>query len=585
MDKHDKSKEDTNMKRILDELKEKILLQEDAVTENTASFFKGKQKYIVFLSFGGEKSRAYVTKGIGNSVETAWKSATDLMKKKMKDTQQNPLWIKADIVAEAKEYSYADFMKYISGIKINYFREGIAFDRLFNVSFLEQEVNANAFIWEIKEGPRKRKQMVWKNINFYLKKNSGKRYSMDESAAERIYTFRTIGFFHDGTKCYSLHNDGLNTGRRRIEKLDEVLLREIIQRSSNFLADQVDERGEFRYGYFPRFDKTVPGYNILRHASTVYAMIEAYEYNQTQKLKDSIQRALEYLLREGIRTFSEHAEAGKAAFVIEKLEGDNSEIKLGANAAAILAFTKYAKVFNDDQYIPTAQALAEGIQFCQNEQDGSFVHILSVPDLSVKEKFRIIYYDGEAAFALMRLYDIDRDEGWLNAVEKAFAYFIDHEYWKHNDHWLSYCSYELVKHRPERKYIDFNLRNAAGILDFCLARETTYPTLLELLMATYSMTEKMKSEALYLEMLETIDYPKLIAAIEHRAAHQLNGLFFPEVAMYFKAPGSILWSFYIRHHSFRTRNDDNEHNISGYCSYLQHMNNIRREHMSETPRV
>ncbi|MDD4649252.1 MAG: hypothetical protein PHO79_04455, partial [Desulfoplanes sp.] len=175
---------------------------------------------------------------------------------------------------------------------------------------------------------------------------------------------------------------------------------------------------------------------------------------------------------------------------------------------------------------------------------------------------------GEAAFALMRLYDIDKDLRWLNMVESAFEYFIDNEFWRQKDHWLSYCSNELFKHKPEKKYIEFNLKNASGILDFCLTRETTYPTLLELLMATYSMIEKMKRDQYCLELLDSFDQKKLMAAIEHRVEHQLNGLYFPEVAMYYKAPQNILWAFYIRHHSFRSRIDDIEHNISGYCSYL-----------------
>jgi len=562
-----KIKDDSDLRKMLDELKDQIFAQKTVVSENMELFFSNKPKYVVFLSFSDGNSRAYVTKGIGNSVEVSWKNAADIMKKKIKETEINPIWVKADIVRKIKAYPYQEFIRYISEIKINYFREGISLDNMFNISFLEQEVNSNVFIYDVKDSYQKKKHLVWKNINYYLKRNTGNKYQFDENSIAYIYTFTTLGFFHDGMKCYPLCSEGHEAGRRSIEKVDEALLRDIISNASNFLSNQIDETGKFCYGYFPCFDKIVPHYNILRHASTTYSMLEAYEFNKDPKLKDSIKRALEYLMNEGIELFKDDDE-NNIAFVIERLEKGDAEIKLGANAAAILAFAKYTRVFHDEKYVPIMQNLAEGIRFCQDDQDGSFVHILNVPDLSVKEKYRIIYYDGEAAFALMRLYDIDKNERWINTVEKAFEHFIKNDYWKHSDHWLSYCSYELMKYKPEQRYIAFNLQNASGILDFCLTRETTYPTLLELLMATYCMIDKLKRENVFLETLESFDYSKFIDAIEHRVKHQLNGLYFPEVAMYFKAPGKILWSFFIRHHSFRARIDDNEHNISGYCSYL-----------------
>lgn len=546
----------------LNELKEQVLLQEELVTKNMRSYYGNKPKYILFISFSDGISRASVCKGIGNSVESSWKNAMDNMDKKVKELQLNPIWIKVDIVKEVNQYNYDTFMAYVSNIKTNYFREGISFDEMFNLAFLEQEVNANVFIDSDKDSETK--HIVWKNLNFYIKNNLGIKYKIDENSIENVYTFNTIGFFHDGFSCHKLNNEWLNNGRRYIETIDEELLLSIIEKSSNYLVRQIDESGKFRYGYFPCFNKEIPGYNILRHCSTTYSMVEAYEITQDAELGEAIRSSLNYLANEGVERL-EGADGTTRAFMIEWTR--DNEIKLGANAHAILALSKYTVIFDDDQYMQLMHELAEGIDFFHNKHNGSFVHVLNFPDLSLKDQYRTIYYDGEAAFALMRLYALDKNEKWLNIVEQAFKHFTQNRYWKYKDHWLSYCSYELVKYRPKREYIEFNLKNASGILDFCLTRETTYPTLLELLMATYGLIEKMKKENLFLDLLETFDDEKLLRAIEHRVEHQLNGLYFPEVAMYYKVPINILWAFYIRHHSFRSRIDDIEHNISGYCSY------------------
>src|SRR5690606_26049397 len=209
-----------------------------------------------------------------------------------------------------------------------------------------------------------------------------------------------------------LNGPGLDAGRRIIERLSTEDITGLIETSSQFLARQVGPDGAFVYGYHPCFDRTINAYNTLRHASSTYAMIEAWEVTRDEALKASIDRALSYLCKECVRTLKD-ADGSEISFVIE----GGREIKLGANAVAILALAKYAELTGSGQHHALLERLALGIRYMQNQEDGSFVHVLEYPSLKVKEPFRTIYYEGEAAFGLMRLYNLTRDGRWLEMVE------------------------------------------------------------------------------------------------------------------------------------------------------------------------
>lgn len=557
---------DRKLEEKLTTLKEKVITVGEEIETNMISFFKRKPKYVIFLSVSDGNERARVLHSVANTVESTWSNVVKLLKRSIAKNKITPRWIKADIVTNINTFTYQEFLKHVSSIKRNYFREGISLDPSFNMAFLEQEVNANAFLHGLKE---KKARLAFNNINFYMKTYRGVRYAIKEEHIKHIFTFKTKSFFTDEKNSYELLNGALNNGYRKIETIDKEFIETVIDKTSSFLAGEVLDTGQFRYGYFPQFNREINTYNILRHGSTVYSMVEAYEITRDIKLKEAIEKALKYLIDDAIKI--EKLEDGKSrAFVIEK--SLDNEIKLGANATAILALSKYTKVIKNEQYIPLMNQLAEGILYFQNE-DGSFIHVLNYPELSIKDEYRTIYYDGEAAFALMRLYDITREEKLIQTVEKAFEHFIEVNHWKHGDHWLSYCSNELFTYRPERKYAEFNLKNANRMLDFSLTRETAFPTLLELMMASYNMIVKMKEQNLHLDLLDGFDEEKLETVINHRVQHQMYSYFFPEMAMYFKVPNNILNSFYIRHHSFRVRIDDVEHNLSGYCSFYHNILN------------
>lgn len=515
--------------------------------------------YVAFISIGNPTIRARVFTETANNLDKLFnklqKKAVNLVRKNV-----DPSWIKVDVVDDVEEISFFELEKLIAKTRRNYFRYGISFDSEFRLALLEQELNGNMILRSVGDGPI---EIDDKNMNHYLNyRYGGRQFPFVKSLYRNsnVFLFKTTASFIDKAdlQIYDLYNGELSNGIRKVNDIGKEV-RSLIERSTYFLTNQVHEDGRFTYGYFSAFGRKINTYNILRHASTLYSMAEGYEIIKDENIIHAIKRGLDYLIREAVKYKNEDT-----AFVVDY--ANNNEIKLGSNATAILAITKYTEVTGDKKYIKVAQDLARGI-IAMKTPSGGFIHVLTYPSYEIKELYRIIYYEGEATFSLLRLYAIDKQEMWLDEVKKSFEYFIDKNYWKHSDHWLSYAANELTKYEPEEKYFIFGLKNANKKLSFIYHRDTTFPTFLELMMATYKMVGKIKElEKDYL--LEHIDDNFLIKTIDHRAEYQRVGFFYPEVAMYMKNPSLILHGFFIRHHSLRVRIDDVEHYLSGYCQYL-----------------
>lgn len=500
-------------------------------------------------------ARAVTAQGSGVDLDAAWDLATAALKKIMARRKLRGRFLRVDWVEKAETWTWDLLRKRLREVKRNYCRKGIALDRSFSRLFLEMEINAQAMLY----GGNQVSHCVLNENNFQLaaQQKYGVGTTVDFQGDGEVYILETAGLFcgEDGI-IHELYGNGRNAGRRKIESLDDETLADIIRNSSDFLARQVGKDGRFVYGYHPCFNRQIPAYNALRHASTTYSMLEAWEKTRQPELLAAIERALDYLTTQFIR------DCDDKAFVVDT----GNEIKLGANATAILAMTKYSAVLGSDRFAALMEKLALGILHMQ-AQDGSFTHVLTWPSLEVKEKFRIVYYEGEAAFALMRLYSLTKDERWIGAVERAFGHFIEKDYWKHHDHWLSYCTNELTLYRPELRYFRFGIQNFEGYLDFVLQRITTFPTLLELMMAGRKMLDRLKAMPHGADILAGLDEARFDQALHFRAAYLLNGHFWPEYAMFFRNPDQILGSFFIRHHAFRVRIDDVEHYLSGLVAY------------------
>lgn len=552
-----------NVQKAFKKIQEDFIEKVDCGLINKVNIAQEK-RYVAFLSIGNPTMRARVFKGTSSNLTNLFNNFSsktiDLMRKRNVD----PQWIKVDFVQNINELPFESLEVQLKKTRKNYFRSGISFDPTFQLAFLEQEINGNAMVKRVNKSPL---ELNEKNINRYLTA-TGRNHFLFIKAKYRskmVYTFTTIGSFADiqQDKIFDLYNGPLTNGIRKTPNIEHET-EELIQKSTYFLVNQLKDDGKFHYGYFASYSRSINTYNILRHSSTLYSMVEGYEMIQDPTIIQAVKKGLDYLIREAIVYRVNKDE--KNAYVVDF--ANHNEIKLGACATAILAMTKYMEITNTDTYLEISQALARGILEMKTADDG-FNHVYTYPDYTLKDTHRIIYYDGEAVLALLRLYALDKNEQWLSEAKKSFNYFIANDYWKNHDHWLSYAANEITLYDPQDKYFLFGLQNCYDRLDFIYQRETTYPTFLELIMATYKMIKTIKQlNKEYL--LESFDVDFLQETTDRRAAYQRVGFFYPEMAMYTKKPSIILHGFFMRHHSFRVRIDDVEHYISGYWQYLQY---------------
>lgn len=604
----------------------------------TAGVYVPENGFLVFLSFSDGSARADVVHGSGADIGEAFADAQQKAWKLMQKKHQRFRWLKADVVTE---YAPADAKTLAYMIKEpgwnEFFRFGLTFDRSFRTALLEEELNG-AKIPDYASG-----SISLADLNRYLKKAG--RPALPK-LPEFFLLFQTAGFFYDAdsatnaaaatdtdsaastdadsaTNAASAANaapasgcviplipDGLSRGRREIQNLDAAAARSFVTAAASFLEKQVQQDGSFRYGYYPRFDRVIPGYNCMRHASTIWSLLCQYRMTKKASVLSLAARSIDYLLSHALVYRDPDT-----AYLSEPLK---DEIKLGGGGVLILAITEYLDLCSGEphseilcsgeprseilcsgeplaeassveivhskdafpeqealrrRYTEIACALGNGILSLLNPETGEFSHVLNM-DFSLKERYRTVYYDGEATYALCRLYRLTKEEKWLFYAGKAVNHFLAADYTRYRDHWVAYAMNEITRYIHRDDYDTFALRNARVNLDFLYKRETTYHTFLELLMVTFETYERILAENPGLPYLKEFDLPYFLRTIRVRADRMLNGFFFPEYAMYMRCPDKILGSFMVRHDGFRVRIDDVQHNIGGFYLYYKNYSRL-----------
>ena len=533
------------------------LLKSELESSDSAAYeisIEGAPSHVVFISVCDGDSRAKVFTGKGSDVEKAFNDAENQAHEYINENNYSPLWVKADVVTNAGKYTAPTFRSTLAEYRHEFFRSGLAFDVNFNTALLEAELNGAKIL------DYDANYIDFSYLNTYLRKAG--RTELAQLPDDYII-FDCKGWLCDeDSQILELYSEPEEYGRRIVDTIDKEFVSDIVTNASSFLIDQVKPNGSFVYGMYPRFDHDIDNYNIVRHASTLWSLVCQYRMTGNKDLVSVIESAIDYLIDNAV-VYSDD----NTAYL---LEDKSSEIKLGGCGVAVIALTEYMDAFDSDKYQKVAEKLGNGILTMLDQESGEYYHVLN-KDYSHKEAFRTVYYDGEATFALCRLYKLTGDEKWLNAAKSAVEHFIDADYVQYKDHWVAYTMNEITKYVDDERYYTFALRNAQENLKRIYNRDTTYHTYLELLMATFEIYDRMLQNGIDIPYLHNgFDADYFLQTIYKRADHMLNGYFFPEYAMYMENPNRVLDTFMVRHDGYRVRIDDVQHNIGGY--YLYYLN-------------
>jgi len=246
-------------------------------------------------------------------------------------------------VNQVNHFEGIDFSK---PLKIDKSLEGLAFDHGVDIAYLPQQLQSLRLI--DKENTLNKKRLVQINKD----KPVRKQFSLLENIS--YYTFTAISIYYDGVEAFPLYR-----GHQRYEHLSTDILMSSAIQAGDYLIRAVEPNGHFIYDYFPYSDRASDQYNMLRHAGTIYAMVELYEQTDNKALLNAAKKAIQYLIRQ-IQHFTKNEVA--MACVVE-----DGCAKLGGNGLAILALVKYMKVTESREHLPIVRKLALWIQTTQKD--------------------------------------------------------------------------------------------------------------------------------------------------------------------------------------------------------------------------
>jgi hypothetical protein len=508
------------------------------------------QPSMAFVSLGSARAPVRTFLGTGNDLPEAVGRAAVAAG----FTPSSGQWVRLDVVGRVDGADKVDFRP---PLEMELGLDGLAFERRSGIVLLPGELRGRNLI----DGERAIQPRPL--LDYLNAKNPewGRRFvqMVQPGVANPYRFFSTRGFILEGDRLVPLYR-----GHRHYPSVDPGLLRSSAERGGAYLVQATGPDGRFEYSFDPSTDQLAASYNMLRHAGTIYSMLEVYEQRPDAELLAAIERSTEFLVA-NVRPCPERE---RFRCVV-----DTTSVKLGGNALAVIALIKHAEVTGNDDHDELISELAHWMRDTQGA-DGEFkVHKQAYPE-GVVDGFISAYYPGEAILALVRASVRFGDASLLESASNAAHWLITvrdgglpPERLNH-DHWLLYALNDLYREDPNPIY----LTHSRKIVETIVNSQNREPKFADWLGSYYdpprSTPTAIRTEGLAAAWALLRDHGDagetgpIREAILLGLRFQLQTQIGPESAMYYARPAKALGGFQRSLTESEIRIDYVQHNIS-----------------------
>lgn len=525
----------------------------------TEAIQKDNVPRILFFSFNFHQETASIIigKGLGilNALQNAYEQLIPYLHEK------KPTIIKLDVATHVK---IANIKKLNAAWNIELTIHGIAFSKDSGLAFLPDQIFQNALM---NQNKKLKQDRVYRILTPYpLQSAHYKKLMLDKEVS--AYTFQTKGILIQNTDIQKTYR---GQPYPPIITTDNLGYR--IKIAAHYLSKALYTNGRFNYLYRPHRLSNAMDYNILRHAGSVYALFEYYEYFKDDTILPSAMQGLNYLLKTLI----------PSPDVDGLCIAEEGFVKLGGTALACIALAKYIKATGNTSKLDILLKMGSHLLSMQ-KNNGRFKPQKYFYLTSVSTDFESIYYPGETILAFLRIYQIHKDPKWLEAATKGATWLITvrdkgvAEVDLPHDHWLLYGLNELYQEKPEALFLEHTLKICSSIFSKQITkdhrpdwiggfynppRSTPASTRGEGLSAAYCLLKNLEHHKNFSE--------KILDSYQKIILFQYGMQYMPESSLYFLEPYQVIGAVHTSHTQAEIRIDFVQHALSSFIGYYKIM--------------